>query len=263
MRLSVIQRVLWGLAGTALLAFAAFQYFEPSTDTDANASNPAFYADFELTNHRGLVQTDEYFAGRWMLVFFGFANCPDVCPTTLAEVAAVMEDLGTDAEKVQPIFISIDPERDTPAALAEYVPLFNAGIIGLTGTPEQIAETSETFPIFFERIEEAAAPDGYTMGHTSHLFLFRSPSGLRSVLGIWHSRRRDPRRPKREALTGMARLYGETALGLAWVIRSHRLACRSVHWRGARADTLPALLVPTGLHVSSRYRARTWPLVAR
>ena len=132
MRLSVIQRLLWGLAGTALLAFAAFQYFEPSTDTDANASNPAFYADFELTDHRGLVQTDEYFAGRWMLVFFGFANCPDVCPTTLAEVAAVMEDLGTDAEKIQHIFISNDPERDTPAALAEYVTLFNAGIIGLS-----------------------------------------------------------------------------------------------------------------------------------
>ncbi len=178
MRLSVIQRVLWGLAGIALLAFAAFQYFEASTDTDAKASNPAFYADFELTDHRGLVQTDEYFAGRWMLVFFGFANCPDICPTTLAEVAAVMKDLGTDAEKVQPIFISIDPERDTPAALAEYVPLFNAGIIGLTGTPEQIAETSETFPIFFERIEEAAAPDGYTMGHTSHLFLFDPEAGF-------------------------------------------------------------------------------------
>ena len=78
MRLSVIQRVLWGLAGTALLAFAAFQYFEPSTDTDAYASNPAFYADFELTDHRGLVQTDEYFAGRWMIDFFGDAHCTDV-----------------------------------------------------------------------------------------------------------------------------------------------------------------------------------------
>ncbi|MGZ2260118.1 SCO family protein [Roseobacter sp. A03A-229] len=166
------------MAGTALLAFAAFQFFEPSTDTDANASDPAFYADFELTDHRGMVQTDEYFAGRWMLVFFGFANCPDVCPTTLAEVAAVMKDLGTDAEKIQPIFISIDPERDTPDALAEFVPLFNAGIIGLTGTTEQIAETSETFPIFFERIEEAAAPDGYTMGHTSHLFLFDPQAGF-------------------------------------------------------------------------------------
>ena len=176
MRLSGIQKVVWGLAGIALLAFAVFQF--TGNRVDADMSDPAFRAAFELTDHRGMIQTERDFAGRWMLVFFGFANCPDVCPTTLAEVAAVMEDLGKDAEKVQPIFITIDPERDTPAALAEYVPLFDARIIGLTGTPEQIAETSETFPIFFERIEEASVPDGYTMGHTSNLFLFDPEAGF-------------------------------------------------------------------------------------
>ena len=178
MRLSGIQKVLWALAGTALLVFAVFQFAGNRATTDEDRSEPAFRAAFELTDHQGMIQTERDFAGRWMLVFFGFANCPDVCPTTLAEVAAVMEDLGTDVEKVQPIFISIDPERDTPAALAEFVPLFDAGIIGLTGTPEQIAETSETFPIFYERIEEASAPDGYTMGHTSHLFLFDPDAGF-------------------------------------------------------------------------------------
>ena len=178
MRLSGIQKVLWGLAGTALLAFAVFQFTGTPTKTDAYMSDPAFRAAFELRDHQGMIRTERAFFGQWMLVFFGFENCPDVCPTTLAEVAAVMEDLGADAEKVQPIFISIDPERDTPNALAEYVPLFNAGIVGLTGTPEQIAETSETFPIFFERIEDASAPDGYTMGHTSHLFLFDPQAGF-------------------------------------------------------------------------------------
>lgn len=178
MRLSGIQKVLWGLAGAALLAFVVFQFARTPTKTDADRSDPAFRAVFELTDHQRMIRTERDFSKQWMLVFFGFTNCPDVCPTTLAEVAAVMEDLGTDAEKVQPIFISIDPERDTPAALAEFVPLFNAGIIGLTGTPEQIAETSETFPIFFERIEEASAPDGYTMGHTSHLFLFDPQAGF-------------------------------------------------------------------------------------
>lgn len=113
-----------------------------------------------------------------MLVFFGFINCPDICPTTLSEVAYVMEGLGDDAADVQPIFISIDPARDTTTALSEFVPLFDANIIGLTGTPDQITATSETFPIFFERIEEAAAPDGYTMGHTSHLFLFDPQAGF-------------------------------------------------------------------------------------
>jgi protein SCO1/2 len=177
-RLSGIQKVLWGLATAALLAFAVFQFAETPSGTNADMSDPAFRAAFELTDHQGMIRTERDFSKQWMLVFFGFANCPDVCPTTLAEVAAVMEGLGNDADKVQPIFISIDPERDTPAAMAEFVPLFGAGIIGLTGTPQQIKETSETFPIFYERIEEASAPDGYTMGHTSHLFLFDPQAGF-------------------------------------------------------------------------------------
>ena len=179
MRLSGLQKVLWVLAGAAAFVFIWLLLWSDYRADLARAENePPFLADFELTDHRGIVQTDEDFAGRWMLVFFGFTNCPDVCPTTLSEVAAVMEGLGDEAAKVQPIFITIDPERDTPMALAEYVPLFDAGIIGLTGTPEQIAATSETFPIFFERIEEATAPDGYTMGHTSHLFLFDTQAGF-------------------------------------------------------------------------------------
>ena len=179
MRLSGLQKVLWVLAGAAAFVFIwLLLWSDYRADLARTESEPPFLADFELTDHRGMVQTDEDFAGRWMLVFFGFTNCPDVCPTTLSEVAAVMEGLGDEAEMVQPIFITIDPERDTPTALAEYVPLFDAGIIGLTGTPEQIAATSETFPIFFERIEQATAPGRYTMGHTSHLFLFDTQAGF-------------------------------------------------------------------------------------
>lgn len=129
-----------------------------------------------------MVQTQDDFAGRWLLVFFGFANCPDVCPTALAEVAAVMDKLGSDAPKVQPLFISIDPERDTPLEMAKFVPHFNAGIIGLTGTADQIKRTSETFRVYYEKIEEAAAPGGYTMGHSSQLFLFDPQSGY---VGAW------------------------------------------------------------------------------
>ncbi|CRL09533.1 SCO1/SenC [Phaeobacter italicus] len=179
MRLSGLQKVLWVLAGAAAFVFIwLLLWSDYRADLARTESEPPFLADFELTDHRGMVQTDEDFAGRWMLVFFGFTNCPDVCPTTLSEVAAVMEGLGDEAAMVQPIFITIDPERDTPTALAEYVPLFDAGIIGLTGTPEQIAATSETFPIFFERIEQATAPGRYTMGHTSHLFLFDTQAGF-------------------------------------------------------------------------------------
>ena len=178
MNLTAFQNILWGLAGIASLAFVWFLLWSDYRADQSRNDAAAFRAAFELTDHQGMVQTETDFSGRWMLVFFGFTNCPDVCPTTLSEVAAVMEGLGREADKVQPIFVTIDPERDTPAVLAEYVPLFNAGIVGLTGTPEQIAQTSKTFPIFFERIEEADAPGGYTMGHTSHLFLFDPEAGF-------------------------------------------------------------------------------------
>ncbi len=177
MKFTPLQKTLWALAIAGVIAFGSLLFWtEYRDDTTSRSQEPAYYADFELTDHQGKVRTDEDFAGRWLLVFFGFANCPDVCPTTLAEVAAVMDGLGAKAGQVQPLFISIDPERDTPAALAEFVPHFEAGIIGLTGTPDQIEQTADNFYIFYEKIEEAAAAGGYTMGHSSQLFLF-DPSG--------------------------------------------------------------------------------------
>lgn len=177
MRLAPLQKTLWALAGLAAVAFGSLLFWADYRDDGTRRVNePSFRADFELTDHQNMVRTDDDFAGRWLLVFFGFTNCPDVCPTTLAEVAAVMDGLGSRAKAVQPLFISVDPERDTPAAMAEFVPRFEAGIVGLTGTPEQVARTADSFYIFYERIEEAAAPGGYTMGHSSQLFLF-DPSG--------------------------------------------------------------------------------------
>jgi len=181
--LSRFQKLLWGFTAFCTFAFGVLTYVIPQTPEIAtNAQAPAFNAAFELTDHRGDVRSAEDFSGRLMLVFFGFTNCPDVCPTTLAEVAAIMNGLGSKADQVQPIFITIDPERDTPEVLAEYVPLFDDRIIGLTGTPKQVAATSKTFPIFFDRVSQASAPDGYTMAHTSHLFLFDREGGL---AGTW------------------------------------------------------------------------------
>ena len=172
MDLKLLRKSLWILVVIGGVALVALKSWVNDAAVTPEQQEAAFRADFELTDQTGAVQTDEDFAGRWLLVFFGFANCPDICPTTLAEVAAVMDGLGSDAAEVQPLFISIDPERDTPESLAEYVPAFSPTIIGLTGTPEQIERTSRKFYIFYEKIEEASAPDGYTMGHSSQLFLF-------------------------------------------------------------------------------------------
>ncbi|MEY8828858.1 SCO family protein [Sedimentitalea sp. XS_ASV28] len=178
MRLKTIRWILWGITGAVSLSLAfAILWRDDRFGTEPSRETDAFRADFELTDHQGMVRTDEDFAGRWLLVFFGFANCPDICPTTLAEVAAVMDELGeSGAPRVQPLFISVDPERDTPAALAEFVPRFEAGIVGLTGTSAQISATARSFYIYYEKIEEAAALDGYSMSHSSQLFLF-GPDG--------------------------------------------------------------------------------------
>lgn len=173
-RFSPLQRALWGLVAVVAAGFAWLQF---AVGTDQTSSSAAYRAEFELTDHHGSIRTENDFAGRWMLVFFGFANCPDVCPTTLAEIAVVMDALGDDSSMVQPLFISIDPERDTPQQLAEFVPLFDTNIIGLTGAPDQIERTSKSFHIFYEKIGEASAPDGYTVGHSSQLFLFDPEGG--------------------------------------------------------------------------------------
>ena len=164
-------------ATAALLYIGLLLRPDAVSENERTANDSPFFAEFELTDHRGMVQTQRDFSGRWMLIFFGFTNCPDICPTTLSEVAAVMEGLRGEAEKVQPIFITIDRERDSPMVLSQYVEQFEAGIIGLTGTANQMAAISDSFPIFFERNEEASAPGGYTMSHTSNLFLFDPQAG--------------------------------------------------------------------------------------
>lgn len=173
MRPTNFQKILWAFTCVALLLFIWLQFSNNQPIREANGEpESAFQANFELVDHNGRVRTQADFSGRWMLIFFGFVNCPDICPTTLAEIAAIMNVLGSEADKVQPIFITIDPERDTSAVLASFLPNFDYRIVGLTGEPEQIRQLKEVFPIFVERTEDAAAPGGYTMGHTSHLLLF-------------------------------------------------------------------------------------------
>ncbi len=131
---------------------------------------------FSLVDHTGRAVTEKDYLGRWQLVFFGFTYCPDVCPTTLAYMAAVLDGLGDEADLVAPLFISVDPERDTPEVLAEYVAAFHPLLVGLTGTPDQIAAAAQSFRVFYERMDEAAAPDGYLMAHSGHIYLM-NPEG--------------------------------------------------------------------------------------
>lgn len=137
----------------------------------ATSVTGSFRPTFALADAEGRVRTSEEFAGKHLLVFFGFTNCPDVCPTTLSEVAQVMDDLGDDADRVQPLFISIDPDRDRRLGLREFTQAFHPSILPLAGDAAATAAAADNFKIFFEREPDAAAPEGYSMSHSPALYL--------------------------------------------------------------------------------------------
>lgn len=136
---------------------------------------------YTLTDHTGRAVTAADFAGRWQMVFFGFTYCPDICPTTLAYMASVMDILGLEAERVAPIFITVDPARDTAPVMAEYVAAFHPRLVGLTGTEAQVAEAARNFRVYHEKMADAAAPDGYLMAHSGHIYLMRPDGRFDSV----------------------------------------------------------------------------------
>lgn len=174
MRLSRLQIGLWVAAIAAMIIFAAARW--SGQDKDVAETVPAFTPGFSLADDAGRTRTEAEFRGKFLLVFFGFTNCPDVCPTTLSEVAQVMDDLGAEAGKVQPLFISIDPERDRQLGLADYTAAFHPAILGLAGTEAETRAAAESFKIFYEREADSTASGGYTMSHSPGLFLI-GPDG--------------------------------------------------------------------------------------
>jgi protein SCO1 len=131
---------------------------------------------FTMVNQRGETVTEASFRGKPMLLFFGFTFCPDVCPTELQVMAAALEQLGTTGADIQPIFVSIDPARDTPQVMAQYVGNFGPRFVGLTGTPEQVAAMAKVYRVFYARQENKADPENYLMDHSSILYLM-GPDG--------------------------------------------------------------------------------------
>jgi protein SCO1/2 len=131
---------------------------------------------FTLVDDTGKRVTDKDYRGRYMLVFFGFTSCPDICPAGLQLISAALDKLGPKADRVTPIFISVDPERDTPQKLAAYVKNFNPHLVGLTGTPEEIAAVAKAYKVFYQKVANQSSPADYGMDHTSIIYLM-DPNG--------------------------------------------------------------------------------------
>ena len=146
------------------------------TNTDITGLDYA--QGFALTDHTGKPRTLADFKGKVVLVFFGFTHCPDVCPTTLAEMAGVMKQLGNDAERLQLLFITLDPERDTPALLAGYVPAFDPNFLGLSGDRAATDKVIKDFKLFAQKVP---SKDGksYTIDHTAGSYVFDAQGRIR------------------------------------------------------------------------------------
>ncbi len=134
--------------------------------TDQGQGEPQIGGDFILTDQAGNTVSETDFRGRLMLVFFGFTHCPDICPVSVTTLSKVMEQLGSDADQVAPVFITVDPARDTPPVMAEYLANFDKRMVGLTGTPEQIAQVAETYKAYYA-LREAPVSDAHAE-HKEH-----------------------------------------------------------------------------------------------
>lgn len=138
-----------------------------------------------LMDAAGRAVSHDDFPGYFQLIAFGYTFCPDVCPTTLAEMSVVMERLGPDAERLQPIFITVDPERDTAANLRTYTEFFHPRILGLTGSPELVRRAADSFRVRYEKVREPGAPPGqYAIDHSAGMFLLGPDGGYLRKFGF-------------------------------------------------------------------------------
>ena len=161
------------LAASLLACTAGGPQFKASDITGSS-----FGRDFELRDPQGNMRRLADFRGKAVVVFFGYTQCPDVCPTTLAALAETMKELGPDADRVQVLFITVDPERDTPALLAQYVPAFDPRFLGLYGDAEATARTAKEFKIIYQKVPGSSVGT-YTMDHSAGTYVFDPQGRLR------------------------------------------------------------------------------------
>ncbi|WP_050466700.1 SCO family protein [Herbaspirillum chlorophenolicum] len=163
------------LAACATLLVACGQSKPELKFNNTDVTGLDYAKDFALTDHTGKPRTLADFKGKAVVVFFGYTQCPDVCPTTMVEMANVMKELGPDADRVQVLFITVDPERDTQEILSQYVPAFDKRFLGLRGDAQQTEKVAKEFKVFYQKVP-GKQPGSYTMDHTAGSYVF-DPQG--------------------------------------------------------------------------------------
>lgn len=176
---------IWRFSFVLLAALLAACSPEAPKFRSTDITGADFGKELALTGHDGKPRSLADFRGKVVVLFFGYTHCPDVCPTTLADMAAVMKQLGSDAARVQVLFVTLDPERDTPAVLANYAPAFDAGFLGLYGDAAATQRAAKEFKIFYEK-RPGGAPGSYTLDHSGQSYVFDTQGRLR--LFVRHDR---------------------------------------------------------------------------
>lgn len=160
----VVAQILFGVT----LALGSMPSVQPMY---AATSPVTIGGPFTLVTPDGTTVTDQTYRGKWLLVYFGFTYCPSSCPTTLLEVATALEKLGADAAELQPLFITVDPQRDTREVLEGYTRSFDSRIVGLTGTPQQIAAIAQEYGVYYATHRTGPGAEDYVIDHSTYLYL--------------------------------------------------------------------------------------------
>lgn len=168
-------RIFAVLVVAAALGLAALALLRRDADDPGGSGTALVGGPFSLVDHNGRTATEAAFRGKHMLVFFGFTFCPDVCPTELQVMAEALDSMGAAGQSIVPVFVTIDPERDTPEVMKAYVANFGARFVGLTGTPEQIAAMARAYRVYYKKLPGSAGSD-YLMDHSSIIYLM-GPDG--------------------------------------------------------------------------------------
>jgi len=163
-----------GLQRLSNIVFALALIMSPTSW--ATTSLVTIGGPFALVAPDGTTVTDQTFRGKWLLVYFGYTFCPNTCPMTLNEIATALEKLGTDATKMQPLFITVDPQRDTRAVLEQYTQSFDPRIVGLTGDPQQIDAVTKEYGAYAARHRTGPGPEDYVIDHSTYLYVM-DPGG--------------------------------------------------------------------------------------
>lgn len=170
---------LFALFALALLLVACDKLSnKPVVFNSVDITGAEYARDFKLVDHTGKPRTLADFKGKVVFLFFGYTQCPDVCPTTMAEMSAVMKALGPQADKVQVLFVTVDPERDTQELLSQYVPAFHPSFIGLRGDSAATAAVAKEFKVFYAK-SPGATPDAYSVDHTYGSYVFDRSGKIR------------------------------------------------------------------------------------